>query len=161
MQGFFDIFFPRHFLVTVCYNPNTKLTKNTKGEYMKKISVSMIAVFASVGAAMAGFDAKPVSAPATSNAKGGFVGGPETIVTVKQVNEMRDDVPVIVQGKIVQRMGDEKYLFEDSTGSITVEIDDDNWRGQTVGPEDTVKLYGDVDRGIFKTEIEIDYVEKI
>ncbi|MBQ2016909.1 MAG: NirD/YgiW/YdeI family stress tolerance protein, partial [Alphaproteobacteria bacterium] len=55
----------------------------------------------------------------------------------------------------------EKYLFEDATGSITVEIDDDEWRGQTVTPADTVKLYGEVDRGIFKTEIEIDRVEKI
>lgn len=129
---------------------------------MKKISVSMIAVFASVGAAMAGFDS--TSAPAmstTTGAKGGFMGGPETVVTIKQVNEMRDDVPVIIQGKIVQRAGDEKYLFEDSTGSIIVEIDDDDWRGQTVRPEDIVKLYGEVDRGIFKTEIEIDYVEKM
>lgn len=95
------------------------------------------------------------------NPKGGFVGGLETIVTVKQVNEMRDDVPVVVQGHIVQRVGHEKYLFEDNTGSITVEIDDDEWRGQTITPTDIVKLYGDVDRGIFKTEIEIDRVEKL
>ena len=74
---------------------------------------------------------------------------------------MRDDVPVIVQGHIVQRMGDENYLFEDATGSITVEIDDDDWRGQTITPSDTVKLYGEVDRGIFKTELDINYVEKL
>ena len=42
-----------------------------------------------------------------------------------------------------------------------VEIDDDDWRGQKVSPTDTVKLYGEVDRGIFSTEIDIDYVEKI
>ena len=74
---------------------------------------------------------------------------------------MRDDVPVIVKGNIVQRMGDETYLFEDATGSITVEIDDDEWRGQTITPSDTVKLYGEVDRGIFKTELDINYVEKL
>ena len=92
---------------------------------------------------------------------GGFVSNQETVVTVRQVNEMRDDVPVVVQGKIVQRMGNEKYLFEDSTGTITVEIDDDDWRGQTVMPADTVRLYGEVDRGIFKTEIDVERVEKI
>ena len=92
---------------------------------------------------------------------GGFVAGQETISTVKQVNEMRNDVPVIVVGNLVQRMGDEKYLFEDSTGSMTVEIDDDAWRGQTVTPSDIVKLYGEVDRGIFKTEIDVDYVKKM
>ena len=74
---------------------------------------------------------------------------------------MRDDVPVIVQGHIVQRMGDETYLFEDNTGSIRVEIDNDEWRGQTVTPTDTIKLYGEVDRGIFKTEIDVNYIEKL
>lgn len=93
--------------------------------------------------------------------KGGFVGGDETIVTIAQVNEMRNDVPVVVVGQIIQRMGDEKYLFQDGSGSITVEIDDDGWRGQTVNELDTVKIYGDVDRGIFTTEIDVDYIEKI
>ena len=131
-------------------------------------NLSFFALFAVLfsGVAMADFvESKPEAKPATieivSSEKGGFVGGNETIVTIKQVNEMRDDVPVVVQGHIVQRMGHEKYLFEDATGSITVEIDDDEWRGQTVTPADTVKLYGEVDRGIFKTEIEIDRVEKI
>lgn len=128
-----------------------------KGFIMKKISI-MTAVCALVsGAALADFQPNtPQPSP-----MGGFVGGTENVVTVSQVKEMRDDTPVIVQGRIVQRMGDEKYLFEDSTGSITVEIDRKEWRGQTVSPSDTVKLYGEVDSGMFKTEIDIDYVEKI
>lgn len=122
---------------------------------MKKISVAAILCAIAV-AANADF------VPATpADATGGFVGGMETIVTVKQVKEMRDDVNVVVQGKILQRMGDDKYLFEDGTGSITVEIDKKDWRGQTVTPADTVKLYGEVDRGFMKTEIEVDYVEKM
>lgn len=133
---------------------------------MKKISFMALIGLVSVVPAFAEFT-EPTVAVVTeevvvqNNTKGGFVSDKETIVTVKQVNEMRDDVPVIVQGNIVQRMGDEKYLFEDATGSITVEIDDDDWRGQTISPADTVKLYGDVDRGIFKTQIEVDYVQKI
>ena len=123
---------------------------------MKKIS--MIALFGLMAFGTANADFQPTTP--TTTPKGGFVPGTETIVTVKQVMEMRDDVPVIVQGRIVQRIGDEMYLFEDNTGSIRVEIDDDDWRGQTVTPTDTVKLYGEVDRGIFKTEIDIDYVEK-
>jgi uncharacterized protein (TIGR00156 family) len=130
---------------------------------MKKISISVFSVLMSIGCAFANFSGPDNMAVDTQhvNPKGGFVGGKETIVTVKQVSEMRDDVPVIVQGHILQRVGDEKYLFEDNTGSMTVEIDDDDWRGQTITPADTVKLYGEVDRGIFKTEIDIDYVEKI
>ncbi len=127
---------------------------------MKKISLMAIvcALVAPNAFATGGFQDTPKTASA--NAKGGFVGGNETIVTVRQVQEMRDDVPVVVVGNIVQRMGDEKYLFEDATGNIAVEIDDDNWRGQTVSPSDKVKLYGEVDAGIFKTEIDVDYVEK-
>lgn len=128
---------------------------------MKKILTSVVVAVLAIGTAAADFQGPDSAAPVATNAKGGFVSGAETIVTVKQVNEMRDDVPVIIKGHIVQRMGGEKYLFEDATGSITVEIDDEDWRGQTIRPEDTVKLYGEVDRGIFKTEIDIDYVEKM
>ncbi len=132
---------------------------------MKKMSVFAIGAVLMSGAAFAEFEetvvavVQPVAVP--TGVKGGFVSENETIVTVKQVNEMRDDVPVIVKGNIVQRMGGDKYLFEDKTGAITVEIDDDAWRGQNISPNDTVKLYGDVDRGIFKTEIDVDYVKKI
>ena len=129
---------------------------------MKKVSLVVVgALFAVVGTATAGFEGADATTVKHSNPKGGFVNENEVVVTVKQVNEMRDDVPVIVKGKIVQRMGDEKYLFEDSTGSITIEIDDEDWRGQTITPADTVKVYGDVDRGFFKTEIDVDYVEKL
>lgn len=110
------------------------------------------------GAAYADFQPNTPQAPSPM---GGFVGGTENIVTVSQVKEMRDDTPVIIQGNIVQRMGDEKYLFQDSTGSITIEIDRKDWRGQTVSPSDTVKLYGEVDSGLFKTEVDVDYVEKL
>lgn len=129
---------------------------------MKKCSVAVLMAVLGVSAAFAGFDGPDASANApVVNGKGGFVDGAETIVTVKQVNEMRDDVPVIVKGHIVQRMGKDKYLFEDATGSISVEIDDDDWRGQTVAPADTVKLYGEVDRGLFTTEIDVDAIKKI
>ncbi len=125
---------------------------------MKKISIfAMTLVAVATNAAMAGFQSDTMQ---KTNPMGGFVGGTENIVTVNQVKEMRDDVPVIVKGHIIQRMGDEKYLFEDSTGSVTVEIDDKDWRGQTITPSDTVKLFGEVDSGWFNTEIDVDYVEK-
>lgn len=125
---------------------------------MKKISI--MAVMCALVTGVASADFQP-NTPQHAPVGGGFVGGVENIVTVKQAKEMCDDVPVIVQGHIVQRMGDDKYLFEDSTDSVTVEIDRKDWRGQTVTPSDTVKLYGEVDAGLFKTEIDVDYVEKI
>lgn len=125
---------------------------------MKKTSIMAAVCSLVVGTAFADFQP---NTPNQTSPMGGFVGGTENVVSVSQVKEMRDDVPVIVKGNIVQRMGDEKYLFEDSTGSITVEIDKKDWRGQTVTPTDTVKLYGEVDAGWFNTEIDVDYVEKM
>ena len=128
---------------------------------MKKVSMAVLMSVLTFGVASANFEGGVPVPTQVANAKGGFVSGAETIVTVKQVNEIRDDVHVVMKGNIVQRTGGDTYLFEDSTGSITVEIDDDDWRGQTITPTDTVKLYGEVDRGIFSTEVDIEYVEKL
>lgn len=123
---------------------------------MKKITLMAFATLAAFGAAHADFQGAPAATK-----EGGFVAGKDTIVTVSQAKEMRDDVDVILQGKILRQTGDDKYLFEDQTGTITVEIEKKGWRGQNITPEDTVKLYGEVDRGILKTEIDVDYVEKM
>jgi len=126
---------------------------------MKKCSLFALGAVLFAGAAYAEFQETTTTMVETG--KGGFSGGVETIVTTTQVKEMRDDTPVVMQGNIVQRMGDEKYLFKDSADSITVEIDDDDWRGITVTPQDTIKLYGEVDRGLWNTEIDVNYIEKV
>lgn len=123
---------------------------------MKKTAIFALGATVFIAAAAnAGFQpAQPVTS------QGGFVGN-ENIVTVMQVKEMRDDTDVILKGKIVGQLKGDKYTFEDSTGSITVEIDEDDWRGQTVTPADTVKIYGEVDRGLTKTEIDVDTIQKL
>jgi len=128
----------------------------TRSALMKKVAVFSVMGIILTGVANAGFQ------PAATEAavKGGFVGN-ENIVTVSQVKEMRDDTEVILKGKIVGQIKGDKYTFEDSTGSITVEIDDDDWRGQTVTPADNIKIYGEVDRGLTKTEIDVDTIQKL
>lgn len=118
---------------------------------MKKISVFVIAGMMASSASFAGFIADAPVAPQNA----------DVIVSVAQVKKMRDDTPVIVQGNIIQRMGNEKYLFRDGTDSVVVEIDDEDWGGVDVRATDTVKLYGEVDASMFKTEIDVDRIEKI
>lgn len=125
---------------------------------MKKCSLFILGAVLFAGAAHAEFQ-ETITTVATG--PGGFSGGNEMIVTTTQVKEMRDDTPVVLQGNIIQRVGDEKYLFKDSVDSITVEIDDDGWRGITVTPQDTIKLYGEVDRGLWSTEVDVNYIEKV
>lgn len=93
-----------------------------------------------------------------ARAAGGFTGPGPSVVTVEQAKSMSDDTNVTLRGYITQSLGDEKYLFKDDTGTITVEIDDDDWRGLQVGPTDLVEIQGEVDKEWTRTEIDVDRV---
>ncbi len=88
----------------------------------------------------------------------GFQGPGLPTSTVAQALEMSDDTPVVLEGTIEQSLGDEKYMFKDASGSVIVEIDDEDWRGITVTPKDTVIINGEVDKDMFKTKIDADSI---
>lgn len=95
--------------------------------------------------------------------KGGFTGpvaGGDTLISVEQAKALKDDSLVKLQGNIVQKVGSEKYLFKDKSGSIEIEIDDEDWQGQEVGPEDTVLIEGEVDKGWTTVEIDVERISK-
>jgi uncharacterized protein (TIGR00156 family) len=81
-------------------------------------------------------------------------------MTVKQLLDTgRDDQVARLQGRIVSFEGDERYIFEDASGRITVEIDNEDFPpGQTVSAEQRVELVGELDKGLRKTEFEVDRV---
>ena len=90
--------------------------------------------------------------------KGGFTGpkdGTDVSVSVADAKNMKDEAYVTLKGKIVKKIGSEKYLFEDQSGSIDIEIDDKDWRGLVVGPDDVV-----INKGWTKLEIEVDNIRK-
>lgn len=125
---------------------------------MKKISVLTVMGVMFSGVAIAAANDSGVPAPDMN--MGGFVGETvQTIVTVKDAQSMPDDTVLVLRGNIIKSLGDEKYTFQDETGTIVVEIDNDDWNGQTVAPTDTVTLYGEVDSGLFKTEIDVDRIQ--
>lgn len=78
-------------------------------------------------------------------------------VTVKQALALKDDSRVQLKGHIVKAIGDEKYQFRDSTGTITVDIDDDLWHGKALSATTVVTLLGEVDVDYKPTKrVEID-----
>ena len=100
------------------------------------------------------------STPAMArNSDGGFVD--VNVITVEEAKNMNDDAYVILQGYITDRNGDEKYVFQDKTGSITVEIDDDDWDGVDVSPADLVEILGEIDKGWTAVEIDVDTISKV
>jgi uncharacterized protein (TIGR00156 family) len=91
----------------------------------------------------------------------GFTGPSSvTVSRVSDVAQMLDDASVVLEGKIEQQLGDDKYVFSDESGTITVEIDDDAWLGLSIGADDVVIIYGEVDRGSQRIEVDVERIEK-
>ncbi len=89
---------------------------------------------------------------------GGFQGPGLQPSSVSEVLKLNDDTPVVLVGQIEKSLGGEKYLFKDASGSVTVEIDNEDWRGVNVTPKDTIVIQGEIDKDFFKTEIDVDSV---
>ena len=95
---------------------------------------------------------------------GGFQDNGSSVTSataVKEALRMRDESYVTIRGNIVKRLTDDKYLFRDATGEIVVEIDNEDWAGVTVGPDDTVELSGEIDRDFNKVELDVGIVRKV
>jgi len=99
--------------------------------------------------------------PAATQGVGSY-SGPSSVplLTVKQLLDTgKDDQHARLQGRIVSHDGGDRYTFEDATGRITVEIDDEDFPpGQTVSAQQRVELLGEFDKGLRKTEFEVDRV---
>ncbi|MGX3067702.1 YgiW/YdeI family stress tolerance OB fold protein [Ursidibacter arcticus] len=122
---------------------------------MKKL-IALTATLALSTSAFAGFQGN-------SN-NGGFNGGnggsTQNISTVAQAKKAYDDTYVSLSGYIVNKVGDEKYTFKDSTGQIRVEIDDDLWGGLQATPKTKVRIYGQVDKDDGRTEIDVKRISR-
>ena len=80
--------------------------------------------------------------------------------TVLQVMTFQDDMPVVLQGKIDKPLGHGKYQFSDDTGMIVLDIDDEVIGSTQIISEDMVEVHGEVDKGWFSTEIDVEEIVK-
>ena len=81
--------------------------------------------------------------------------------TVAAALEAADDAPVVLQGQIVRRVKGDIYEFKDASGTIKVEIDDEDWPPQAIDDKATVKLTGEVDRDLMGRELDVEFVERV
>ena len=88
-------------------------------------------------------------------------GATPTTTTVKASLEAADDTPVVLQGTIVKRIKGDIYEFRDATGSMKVEIDDEDFPPMEINDKTRVKLTGEVDRDLVGREIDVEFVEVI
>lgn len=98
--------------------------------------------------------AQNASAPA-----GGFQGPGIAPSTVAQALEMSDETAVVLVGSIEKSLGNEKYLFKDATGTVTIEVDNEDWKGINVAPKDVIEIKGEIDKEMMKdVKIDVDVV---
>ena len=64
--------------------------------------------------------------------------------TVAKALVAPNKTPVVLTGHVVERVAgkDDKYLFQDESGKIMVEIDHKVFAGRDITPESNVRLFG-------------------
>ena len=99
-----------------------------------------------------------VSPPAAVG--GGFDGPSVDATKVSDALSLWDETPVLLIGNIQKNLGGELYAFSDGTGTITVEIDDEDWMGQTVKAGDKVSIWGEIDKEFNSIKVDVDRIVK-
>ena len=98
--------------------------------------------------------------PAVPAKSGGFKGpGAQAAVdTVAKALKARGETPCVLEGRIISAASEhEEYVFQDSTGKIVIELDDDLFHGRTVTPENVIRIWGEVDTKLARdSEVEVD-----
>lgn len=129
---------------------------------MKKVLISSVLALALAGSlnAAGGFNAGTNANTNVNANMGGFTGpGAVAVNTVQGALNAYDDTIVTLTGKITRQVAHEKYEFSDNTGTIIIEIDDDEWYGVQAGPNDTVQIRGEVDSDTFRrNEIDVKFI---
>ena len=101
------------------------------------------------------------STPANQTQPGFHGPSQQKVTTVAAAKKLGDDSKVMLQGSIKQHKQGDIYVFEDATGTVDVDIDDDDWNGQSVAPGDKVEIRGEVDKGLRSFEIDVDSIRKL
>ncbi|HBO49970.1 MAG TPA: hypothetical protein DD619_04200 [Alphaproteobacteria bacterium] len=66
---------------------------------------------------------------------------------------------MVIQGVIVQDLGDDNYLVKDDSGTVNIEIDEDLVQGNTITPEAEVLITATVDKEGNVTSLEAEEVQ--
>ncbi|SPT70715.1 YgiW/YdeI family stress tolerance OB fold protein [Anaerobiospirillum thomasii] len=110
---------------------------------------AMIFTVSSVSAAPQGFDNASATAPQ------GFSAAAATNMTVANViANGTDEMDVTMRGRITKMLGQDKFIFEDETGTIVVELDDDkDW--SHIQKDQLIDIHGEVDRDANSIKVDV------
>ena len=81
--------------------------------------------------------------------------------SIQDALKQPDNSFVTIQGNIVKKLSSDKYLFKDTTGTITVEIDNEKWGNIEASEKDTLELTGEIERKFNSIHLDVDTVTKL
>lgn len=94
---------------------------------------------------------------------GGFEGpgARATITRAVDVSGAPDETPCILEGRLLEKIRNRKdrYLFQDASGQVIVEIKRRVFGDLTVTPADLVRISGEVEQdGRYPNQVEVEYL---
>lgn len=78
---------------------------------------------------------------------------------VSAVQNMPEDSTVYIQGYLIQNLGNEMYTFQDDSGTITVEIDEDLMDPSATTPNTLVWIAAEVNKDGEVTSLEAEEIQ--
>lgn len=82
-------------------------------------------------------------------------------LSIIEALNLPDNSYVSVQGHIVKKLTDDKYIFQDKTGTMTVEIDNDRWAGVSSITKNDLILTGEIEKKQSATCLDVESVQKV
>ncbi|WMC09599.1 NirD/YgiW/YdeI family stress tolerance protein [Oceanimonas pelagia] len=80
------------------------------------------------------------------------------ITTVAEARRLADDSRIILSGHIVRRLDDDEFLFRDGTGTIRIEMDEDDWRRLRRHRRGEILIWAEVERKKRRVKLEVERV---
>jgi uncharacterized protein (TIGR00156 family) len=90
-----------------------------------------------------------------------MAGADHKVITVAEARELDDDAKVVLEGFIIEDLGDEMFIFRDATGDIDLEIDKHVWDKREMDPDQLVRVYGEIDRDDDSIEVDIKKIKDV
>ncbi|PTU32996.1 NirD/YgiW/YdeI family stress tolerance protein [Stenotrophobium rhamnosiphilum] len=87
--------------------------------------------------------------------------GPSSSATYKSIDEVTknpvEDMPVVLEGYLIRKVGKEKYIFSDGKKEIRVEIDQKHFPATAISEKTRVQIRGEVEKDFMESpEIDVD-----
>lgn len=129
---------------------------------MKKVmTLALLALLsAPVLAEQGGFDAG-ATPPPQKKQDAGYKGSEDTGQThINQIHNFRQNGYVTLEGYILKKEHGDRYLFRDSTGTITLIAPEKTFRGKTYQADDQVRVSGHVHGKGKQTQLQVTRIDE-